>query len=82
MLAPTQELANALCASVRSTFMHYGYEGRKATAGNLAFPFAPSDSPFGAVYAFSVYHLMDVESPTALFPWQWWEIGGSNDKTV
>ena len=82
VLAPTQELANALCSSVRSTFMHYGYEGRKATAGNLAFPFAPSDIPFGAVYAFSVYHLMDVESPTALFPWQWWEIGGSNDKTV
>lgn len=68
VIAPTQELANAICASVRSTYLHYGYPGRKSTAGNLAFPFAPSDVPFGAVYAFSVYHLMAVDDPCALFP--------------
>ncbi len=73
VLAASQDLADALCASVRSTFMHYGYEGRKATAGNLAFPFAPSDIPFGAVYEFSVYHLMDVDDPRVFFPWQWWK---------
>ena len=67
-LAPTQELANTVCASMRSTLLHYGYEGRKSTAGNLAFPFAPSDVPFGAVYAFSVYHLMQIPDPLALFP--------------
>lgn len=68
VIADTQELASAICASVRSTFMHYGYEGRKSTAGNLAFPFAPSDVEFGAVYEFSVYHLMKVEDPSLLFP--------------
>jgi len=73
VLAASQDLADALCASVRSTFMHYGYEGRKSTAGNLAFPFAPSDIPFGAVYEFSVYHLMDVDDPRVFFPWQWWK---------
>lgn len=67
-LAQTQELANTVCASMRSTFLHYGYEGRKSTAGNLAFPFAPSDVPFGAVYAFSVYHLMQIPDPLTLFP--------------
>lgn len=61
VLAETQELANSLCATVRSTYLHYGYEGRKSTAGNLAFPFAPSDVPFGPVYEFSVYHLMEVK---------------------
>lgn len=61
VIAKEQELANSICASVRSTFLHYGYEGRKSTAGNLAFPFAPSDIPFGNVYEFSVYHLMQVE---------------------
>lgn len=68
VIAKSQQLASAICASLRSTFMHYGYEGRKSTAGNLAFPFAPSDVEFGAVYEFSVYHLMKVEDPTALFP--------------
>jgi len=68
VIAKDQQLASALCASVRSTFMHYGYEGRKATAGNLAFPFAPSDVEFGAVYEFSVYHLMQVGDGVELFP--------------
>lgn len=76
VLAQTPELASALCSSVRSTFMHFDYSGRKSTAGNLAFPFAPSDVNFGPVYAFSVYHLMDIEDPLAFFPWQWWKQGG------
>lgn len=69
-LAKTQEQANAVCASLRSTILHYGYEGRKSTAGNLAFPFAPSDVSFGKVYAFSVYHLMELEPEEicGLFP--------------
>ncbi len=67
-LAETQELANTICASMRSTLLHYGYEGRKSTAGNLAFPFAPSDVPFGPVYRFSVYHLMEIPDPLELFP--------------
>jgi hypothetical protein len=68
VISDTQEISSAICASVRSTFMHYGYEGRKSTAGNLAFPFAPSDVEFGPVFEFSVYHLMKVEDPTTLFP--------------
>ncbi|MBB6217596.1 hypothetical protein HNQ80_003719 [Anaerosolibacter carboniphilus] len=68
VIAKTQSEASALCSSVRSTFMHYGYEGRKSTAGNLAFPFAPSDVEFGAVYEFSVYHLMETVNGKALFP--------------
>ncbi|WP_071428971.1 acyclic terpene utilization AtuA family protein [Angelakisella massiliensis] len=68
VLADSQERANAICATVRSTFLHYGYEGRKSTAGNLAFPFAPSDVPFGPVYEFSVYHLMEVRDGCEMFP--------------
>lgn len=80
VIAKTQDLANAVCASVRSTYLHYGYPGRKATAGNLAFPFAPSDVPFGPVYAFSVYHLLSVDDPCRLFPMEILEAG--NDKAV
>ncbi len=67
VIAKTQDMANMICSSVRSTFLHYGYKGRKATAGNLAFPFAPSDVPFGAVYEFSVYHLMEVRDGLEMF---------------
>lgn len=75
VIAPTQELADAVCASARSTYLHYGYPGRKATAGNLAFPFAPSDVSFGAVYTFSVYHLMEVDDPLRFFPIEMLEVG-------
>ena len=42
-VAKTQEESNTICSSARSTLLHYGYEGTKITAGNLAFPFSPSD---------------------------------------
>lgn len=48
--------------------LHYGYEGRRATAGNLAFPYSPSDFHAGEVYVFSVYHLIEVDDPCELFP--------------
>ena len=67
-VASTQELANTICATARSTMLHYGYEGRRATAGNLAFPYSPSDFKAGEVYEFSVYHLLQVDDPAALFP--------------
>jgi len=66
-VADTQELANTICATARSTMLHYGYEGRRATAGNLAFPYSPSDFKAGEVYAFSIYHLLQVDDPSELF---------------
>lgn len=66
-VAPTQEVADAVCGFFRSTLLHYGYPGRKSTAGNLAFPYSPSDISAGAVYTFSIYHLLEVDDPAALF---------------
>ncbi|MFA6863755.1 MAG: acyclic terpene utilization AtuA family protein, partial [Dysgonamonadaceae bacterium] len=34
-VAPTQEQADTICGFARSTMLHFGYEGRIATAGNL-----------------------------------------------
>lgn len=76
--AVTQDLANTICASLRSTILHFGYEGRKSTAGNLAFPQAPSDVPFGAVYEFSIYHLMNVEDGLSPFKIEY-IVGGKDD---
>lgn len=67
-VAQTQEEANTICGFARSTMLHYGYEGRISTAGNLAFPFSPSDCKMGAVYEFNVYHLMRIEDTCEPFP--------------
>ncbi|MGD0781559.1 MAG: 3-methylaspartate ammonia-lyase, partial [Candidatus Aminicenantales bacterium] len=56
-----------LCSLTRSTLLHYGYPGRISTAGNLAFPFSPSDVRMGPVFEFSVYHLMPV-ADQSIFP--------------
>jgi hypothetical protein len=66
-LCPTQDKADTLCSVTRSTLLHYGYEGRISTAGNLAFPFSPSDVPMGQVFEFSLYHLMEANE-VELFP--------------
>lgn len=66
-VAPTPEEADTLCSLARSTLMHFGYQGRLSTGGNLAFPFSPSDIRTGAVYTFSVYHLLQAD-PGDLFP--------------
>lgn len=59
-VAPTQDQADALIALARSKALHQGFPDRKATAGNLAFPFSPSDFSGGAVYEFALYHLTDL----------------------
>lgn len=67
-VAATQEQADTICGFARSTMLHYGYEGRISTAGNLAFPFSPSDCHVGEVFEFNVYHLLKVADATSLFP--------------
>lgn len=73
--APTQALADTACALVRSTLLHWGFPGRVSTAGNLAFPFSPSDFQGGAVYRFSLYHLLDVDDLLSPFPIRYRELG-------
>ena len=58
----TQDIADTVCSLARSRMLHCDFEGRKSTAGNLAFPFSPSDIHVGEIYEFSVFHLADVES--------------------
>lgn len=67
-IAPTQELADTILSLARSTALHQSFEGRKATAGNLAFPFSPSDLQGGAVYEFSIYHLLKINKQETIFP--------------
>jgi len=72
--ASDQKQADTICAFARSTMLHYGYEGRRSTAGNLAFPYSPSDFHAGEVYVFSVYHLLSVSDPAGMFPIEFIEL--------
>ena len=62
IVGQTQDIADTVCALVRSRMLHCDYPGRKSSAGNLAFPFSPSDIHVGPVYEFSVFHLAKVDS--------------------
>ena len=62
VVAKTQAFADTVCALARSRMLHCDYEGRKSSAGNLAFLFSPSDIHVGEVYEFSVFHLVKVDS--------------------
>ena len=66
--APTQELAHAACHFLSGHLLHVAWPGQMNTSGNLAFPYSPSDIDTGAVYEFTIYHLMAAETPTELFP--------------
>jgi hypothetical protein len=72
--APTQRLATAICGRARVAVLHAPYPGRIATGGNVGHPFTPLEIPLGEVCRFNVYHLMEVDSPTELFPVRYLEI--------
>ncbi|MGI6695961.1 MAG: acyclic terpene utilization AtuA family protein [Christensenellales bacterium] len=61
VVAKTQEIANTICALARARTLHTDYPGRKTSAGNLAFPYSPSDIPCGPVFTFGIYHLVKVD---------------------
>jgi len=67
-IAPTAERAAEVVRTCKQYLLHHGYPGRLSTAGNLAFPFTPPEVSLGAAYRFSVYHLLHVADPDALFP--------------
>ena len=74
VVAPSQEIADTVCALARSATLHQGYEGRLANAGNLAFPYSPAEFAAPEAYEFRVYHLMKVDDPCVPFPISYEEI--------
>jgi len=68
IVAQDQTLANRVCSLARSSLLHIGFQGRKSTAGNLAFPYSPHDVPVGRVYEFNIWHAVELENPLEPFP--------------
>ena len=67
-VAPTPERAAEVVRTAKQYLLHFGYEGRTATGGNLAFPFTPPEVSVGPAYRFNVYHLVAVDDAVAMFP--------------
>ncbi len=61
-----EQRASDAVALARAVLLHYGFPGRKTTAGNLAFPLSPSDLYAGMAYAWSLWHFY--EPPDRLWP--------------
>jgi hypothetical protein len=67
VVADTQDVADAIAGFSRTCVLHGAYDGQLATAGNFASPLTPLEQSLGAVFKFSLYHLMNVEDPVSLF---------------
>lgn len=67
-VAPTAERASEVVRTTKQYLLHHGYPGRLATGGNVAFPFTPPEVSVGPAYRFNVYHIMEANDLTRLFP--------------
>lgn len=77
-----QPTAHAVAHFISGTLLHVSYAGQFNTAGNLAFPYSPSEIDAGPVYEFSAYHLMRVNSATQFFPIKFEEVAHENAAAV
>ncbi|KAF5617310.1 Formyl-coenzyme A transferase [Fusarium tjaetaba] len=70
VVAPTQDMAYTIANNARASILHFSYPGQIATTGNFASPLSPHEQDAGAVFKFSVYHLVDLEEgeSSSLFP--------------
>ncbi|KAK5653021.1 hypothetical protein OQA88_9307 [Cercophora sp. LCS_1] len=77
VLAETQEQAKAVANLAKVFFIHAPYPGQLATAGNFVMPFSPCDVVLGPASEFCLYHLMQVDDPVELFPFEARVVDGS-----
>ncbi len=76
----TEEITKLVITTARGRVMHYDYPGRKSTAGNLAFPYSPSEHSLGPVYEWSAYHLIEVDEFSEVYQIEYRDIGDKADK--
>lgn len=67
-VAESDAISRGVVSAFKQYLLHHGFSGRLTTGGNLAFPITPPELAAGAAYRFSVYHLMDVDDLSSMFP--------------
>lgn len=70
VIADSQETANTIIGIARSLLLHTDFEGRKCNAGNIAFPFSPTDIQAGEVFRFSMNHVIWLDDPLEPFRYE------------
>lgn len=82
VIAPTAELSHTIANNVRASILHFAYPDQVATTGNLASPLSPHEQDAGAVFKFSLYHLVDLDEgeEASIFPIHNHTIGSTSAK--
>jgi hypothetical protein len=65
--APTQELANKIATFVSHVSAHLPVPEYQGIISSIAYPFSPPELPRGAVYRFSVNHVVLPDDPCEMF---------------
>ena len=65
--APTQELANKIATFVSHVSAHLPVPDYQGIISSIAYPFSPPEIPRGAVYRFSVNHVVIPDDPYEMF---------------
>ncbi len=68
VVAKTPEMSKTIMAIARMRTLKTSLESGVATYTNFAVPYSPSDVYMGAAYRFSVWHLVEPDSPLEMFP--------------
>lgn len=66
--APSQQQANALLGIGQNLIFHAPVEGWSGQVSNIAFPYSPSAIDAGAVYRFTMNHVIELDDATSSFP--------------
>jgi hypothetical protein len=72
--APTQELANKVATFVSHVSAHLPVPAYQGIISSIAYPFSPPELPRGAVYRFSVNHVVAPDDPYEMFRTEFVEI--------
>ncbi|KAM5354130.1 hypothetical protein ACJ41O_000780 [Fusarium nematophilum] len=83
VVAPTAETSHTIANNVRASILHFAYPGQMATTGNFASPLSPHEQDAGAVFKFSLYHLVDLDvgEEVTLFPITYHTVTSSTPST-
>ncbi len=80
VVASDAALARTVAAVFKQNLLHHGYPGRLSTAGNLAFPFTPSELDGGPAFRFVLYHRLDGAQPSDIFRIRAEDVGASAEE--
>lgn len=74
VLAESQDIAHSIASSLSHMAVHNPVPEWHGLISGLAFPFAPAEIDRGPVYEFHINHIIEPQTPLALFPIDYMEV--------